>query len=75
VASGRGGEDRGFRERRAIDLVPGQLWQQLPAAFALACFGREGLVSSITVRLESAAKLDAFKATVSTDNPIDPLRG
>src|SRR6478609_1290472 len=37
---------------------------------ARTSFGREGIVSSVTVRLESAAKLDGFKATVSTDKQL-----
>ena len=34
-------------------------------------FGREGLVSSITVALESAAKLDGFKAAIEQDKQLD----
>jgi putative ABC transport system permease protein len=34
-------------------------------------FGREGLVSSITVVLESPAKLDAFKAAIEHDKQLD----
>lgn len=33
-------------------------------------FGREGLVSSVTVKLESAGKLDAFEAAVETDKQL-----
>lgn len=33
-------------------------------------FGREGLVSSVTVRLESPAKYDAFSATVESDKQL-----
>jgi putative ABC transport system permease protein len=34
-------------------------------------FGREGVVSSITVALESASKLDAFKRAVESDKQLD----
>jgi putative ABC transport system permease protein len=34
-------------------------------------FGREGLVSSITVALDSASKLDAFKDTIEHDKQLD----
>src|SRR5205085_7103655 len=34
-------------------------------------FGREGLVSSITVALESASKLDLFKQAVESDKQLD----
>jgi putative ABC transport system permease protein len=37
---------------------------------ARSSFGREGLVSSVTVRLDSPAKFDAFKATVETDKQL-----
>jgi putative ABC transport system permease protein len=33
-------------------------------------FGREGLVSSVTVKLESASKLDAFESAVETDKQL-----
>jgi putative ABC transport system permease protein len=45
-----------------------EVWANIETA--RTSFGREGLVSSITVRLESAAKLDGFKATVSTDKQL-----
>jgi putative ABC transport system permease protein len=45
-----------------------EVWTNIETA--RTSFGREGLVSSITVRLESAAKLDGFKATVSTDKQL-----
>jgi len=45
-----------------------EVWANLDTA--RTSFGREGLVSSVTVRLESAAKLDGFKATVSTDKQL-----
>src|SRR6478752_5154155 len=45
-----------------------EVWANLDTA--RTSFGREGLVSSVTVRLESPAKLDGFKATVSTDKQL-----
>jgi putative ABC transport system permease protein len=33
-------------------------------------FGREGLVSAVTVRLDSASRLDAFKANIGTDKQL-----
>jgi putative ABC transport system permease protein len=33
-------------------------------------FGREGLVSSVTVRLEAASKFEAFKATMESDKQL-----
>lgn len=33
-------------------------------------FGRQGLVSSVTVRLESASKFEAFKATMESDKRL-----
>jgi putative ABC transport system permease protein len=33
-------------------------------------FGRDGLVSSVTVRLDSPAKFDAFKATMESDKRL-----
>lgn len=33
-------------------------------------FGREGLVSSVTVRLDSALKFDAFRATMESDKQL-----
>ena len=33
-------------------------------------FGRDGLVSSVTVRLDSASKFDAFKATMESDKRL-----
>jgi putative ABC transport system permease protein len=45
-----------------------EVWVNLETA--RSSFGREGLVSSITVRLDSAAKFDAFKATIETDKQL-----
>jgi len=45
-----------------------EVWANIETA--RTSFGREGLVSSVTVRLESAAKLDSFKANVSTDKQL-----
>ncbi|HYJ09594.1 MAG TPA: ABC transporter permease [Polyangiaceae bacterium] len=45
-----------------------EVWVNLETA--RTSFGREGLVSSVTVRLDSPAKFDAFKATIETDKQL-----
>jgi len=45
-----------------------EVWVNLETA--RTSFGREGLVSSVTVRLDNAAKFDAFKATIETDKQL-----
>jgi putative ABC transport system permease protein len=45
-----------------------EVWASLETA--RAAFGREGLVSSVTVQLESPSKFDAFKATIETDKQL-----
>jgi putative ABC transport system permease protein len=45
-----------------------EVWVNLETA--RSSFGREGLVSSVTVRLENPAKFDAFKATIETDKQL-----
>jgi len=45
-----------------------EVWVNLETA--RSSFGREGLVSSVTVRLDSPAKFDAFKATIETDKQL-----
>ena len=45
-----------------------EVWVNLETA--RTSFGREGLVSSVTVRLDSADKFDAFKATIETDKQL-----
>jgi len=45
-----------------------EVWASVETA--RSSFGREGLVSSITVRLDSPAKFDAFKATIETDKQL-----
>ncbi len=45
-----------------------EVWVNLETA--RTSFGREGLVSSVTVRLDSAEKFDAFKATIETDKQL-----
>ena len=45
-----------------------EVWANLETA--RTSFGREGMVSSITVRLDSPAKFDAFKATIETDKQL-----
>jgi putative ABC transport system permease protein len=45
-----------------------EVWVNLETA--RTSFGREGLVSSVTARLDSPAKFDAFKATIETDKQL-----
>lgn len=45
-----------------------EVWVNLETA--RSSFGREGLVSSVTVKLDSAAKFDGFKATIETDKQL-----
>lgn len=45
-----------------------EVWVNLETA--RSSFGREGLVSSVTARLENPAKFDAFKATIETDKQL-----
>ena len=45
-----------------------EAWVNLETA--RSSFGREGLVSSVTVRLDSAAAFDRFKATIETDKQL-----
>jgi putative ABC transport system permease protein len=45
-----------------------EVWVNLETA--RTSFGREGLASSVTVKLDSAAKFDAFKATIETDKQL-----
>ena len=45
-----------------------EVWADVDTA--RSSFGREGLVSSATVRLESASKFDAFKATMESDKRL-----
>lgn len=45
-----------------------EVWVNLETA--RSSFGREGLVSSVTVQLDSPAKFDAFKATIETDKQL-----
>jgi putative ABC transport system permease protein len=45
-----------------------EVWANLETA--RSSFGREGLVSSVTVRLDSPARFDAFKATIETDKQL-----
>jgi putative ABC transport system permease protein len=45
-----------------------EVWVNLETA--RSSFGREGLVSSVTVRLDNAEKFDAFKATIETDKQL-----
>ena len=45
-----------------------EVWADLDTA--RSSFGREGLVSSVTVRLDSPAKFDAFRATMESDKQL-----
>lgn len=45
-----------------------EVWADVDTA--RSSFGREGLVSSATVRLESPSKFDAFKATMESDKRL-----
>jgi putative ABC transport system permease protein len=45
-----------------------EVWADLETV--RSSFGREGVVSSVTVKLESASKFDAFAATVSSDKQL-----
>jgi putative ABC transport system permease protein len=45
-----------------------EVWADIDTA--RSSFGREGLANSVTVRLDSAAKFDAFKATMESDKQL-----
>jgi putative ABC transport system permease protein len=45
-----------------------EVWADVDTA--RSSFGREGLVSSVTVRLDSASKFDAFRATMESDKRL-----
>jgi putative ABC transport system permease protein len=45
-----------------------EVWADVDTA--RSSFGRDGLVSSVTVRLESPSKFDAFKATMESDKRL-----
>src|SRR6187402_3390985 len=72
------GEKFELKKNRPVEVVgifeaggssfESEVWTNIETA--RTSFGREGLVSSVTVRLESPAKLDGFKATVSTDKQL-----
>ena len=72
------GEKFELKKNRPVEVVgifeaggssfESEVWTNIETA--RTSFGREGLVSSITVRLDSAAKLDGFKANVSTDKQL-----
>ncbi|HET7544935.1 MAG TPA: ABC transporter permease [Polyangiaceae bacterium] len=72
------GEKFELKKNRPVEVVgifeaggssfESEVWTNIDTA--RTSFGREGLVSSVTVRLESAAKFDAFKAIVSNDKQL-----
>jgi putative ABC transport system permease protein len=45
-----------------------EVWADIDTA--RSSFGREGLANSVTVRLDSASKFDAFKATMESDKQL-----
>jgi len=45
-----------------------EVWADVDTA--RSSFGREGVVSSVTVQLDSASKFDAFKATMESDKQL-----
>ena len=45
-----------------------EVWADVDTA--RSSFGREGLANSVTVRLDSASKFDAFKATMESDKQL-----
>ncbi len=45
-----------------------EVWADLDTA--RSSFGREGIANSVTVQLESAAKFDAFRATMESDKQL-----
>lgn len=45
-----------------------EIWVDIDTA--RTSFGREGMVSSVTVKLESASKFDAFESTIETDKQL-----
>jgi putative ABC transport system permease protein len=72
------GEKFELKKNRPVEVVgvfeaggssfESEVWASLETT--RAAFGREGLVSSVTVRLDSPAKFDAFKATIETDKQL-----
>ena len=72
------GEKFELKKNRPVEVVgvfeaggssfESEVWVNIETA--RTAFGREGMVSSVTLRLDSAAKLDAFKANVSTDKQL-----
>jgi putative ABC transport system permease protein len=72
------GEKFDLKKNRPVEVVgvfeadgssfESEVWANLETA--RSSFGRDGLVSSITLRLESPAKFDAFKATIETDKQL-----
>jgi len=72
------GEKFDLKKNRPVEVVgvfeaggssfESEVWASLETA--RSSFGREGLVSSVTVRLESPAAFDRFKATIETDKQL-----
>jgi putative ABC transport system permease protein len=72
------GEKYELKKNRPVEVVgvfeaegssfESEVWVNVETA--RTSFGREGLVSSVTVRLDSPSKLDAFKAVIGTDKQL-----
>jgi putative ABC transport system permease protein len=72
------GEKFDLKKNRPVEVVgvfeaggssfESEVWANLETA--RSSFGRDGLVSSITLRLESPAKFDGFKASIETDKQL-----
>ena len=72
------GEKFELKKNRSVEVVgvfeaggssfESEVWASLETA--RSSFGRDGLVSSVTVRLESPAAFDRFKATIETDKQL-----
>jgi putative ABC transport system permease protein len=72
------GEKFDLKKNRPVEVVgvfeaggssfESEAWVSLETA--RSSFGRDGLFSSVTVRLDSPAKFDAFKANVETDKQL-----
>jgi putative ABC transport system permease protein len=72
------GEKFDLKKNRPVEVVgvfeaggssfESEVWVNVETA--RTSFGREGLASSVTARLDSPAKFDAFKATLETDKQL-----
>jgi putative ABC transport system permease protein len=72
------GEKFDLKKNRPVEVVgvfeaggssfESEVWASLETA--RSAFGRDGLVSSVTVRLDSPAAFDGFKTTIETDKQL-----